>query len=52
MSKLDTRDEMAIQQFTGYHHAYQGFPVTELATSMGLDEEEWELLLYYVIPLY
>ena len=44
MSKLDTRNEMAIQQFTGYHHAYQGFPVTELATSMGLDEEEWELL--------
>ena len=44
MSKLTNMNEMAIQQFTGYHHAYTGFSVSELATSMGLDAEEWEVL--------
>lgn len=35
---------MAVQQLTGYHQAYNGYPVTDTAQSMGLDADEWELL--------
>lgn len=48
MSDKEKQDQyqldMAMSQFTGYNHAKQGYSARDLASSMGLVKDEWELL--------
>lgn len=43
MSKTqEVQEDYAIQQLTGFNHAWHGFDIESLLDSMGLYQDEWE----------
>jgi len=42
--KVTHQMELAEAQILGFHHCYQGYPIRNLLSSMGLTRKEWETI--------